>query len=202
MQKGEDVHRLLLFLLETISLTLISRCPEKCTRMDPSTLKQDVFLEILVPSHHNRTLLVLFLRCQCLQMVTKITFVFVSGGFQSINNLSFFPDDLYNRIKQEWKRLKRRKQLKYGKHSGKHFSKNGSGSSSGSDNDEYASTSSSRMANRTQNSSSERSANPGALFTLEQVVTICNKLLVDRDNTVREEYDRALTEKLAGIRIL
>ena len=135
-------------------------------------------------------------------MVTKITFVFVSGGFQSINNLSFFPDDLYNRIKQEWKRLKRRKQLKYGKHSGKHFSNNGSGSSSGSDNDEYASTSSSRMANRTQNSSSERSANPGALFTLEQVVTICNKLLVDRDNTVREEYDRALTEKLAGIRIL
>ena len=114
-------------------------------------------------------------------------------------------DELYNRIKQEWKRLKRRKQLKYGKSASKHFSTTGSGSSSGSDNDDCNSPStSSRMSNRAlqqQTSSASRSttaSNPGALFTLEQVVTICNKLLVDRDNIVREEYDRALTEKLAG----
>lgn len=145
--------------------------------------------------------------------------VFGDNGSHSSNSSSsgaFSPlpmpsnDELYDRIKQEYKRLKRRKQLKYGKSLPKQCSSNGSGSSSGSDNDDNNSPASSRMAARAQNQpgqgrnrcdvvrgSESVSGGSGALFTLEQVVTICNKLLVDRDNTVREEYDRALNEKLA-----
>ncbi len=111
----------------------------------------------------------------------------------------FSSEDLYNRIKQEYKRLKRRKQLKYPKHSETRFSRSGNascGSSSGSDNDDVSSPlpNESRIARENDRSSNT----PAALFTLEQVVTICNKLLVDRDNVVREEYDRALSERLAG----
>jgi hypothetical protein len=97
-------------------------------------------------------------------------------------------DELYSRIRDEWKRLKRRRQLKYQKSA----LKKSSGSASSSDNDESPVVpSSSRGAKTGANDESS------ALFTLEQVCTICNKLLVERENAVREEYDRALCEKLS-----
>lgn len=115
-------------------------------------------------------------------------------------------DELYNRIRSEWKRLKRRRQLKFSKDAFRHCSdihrgeSPNAGSSSGSDNDDCGRNSPPRSSvfhvSRDKSAATVESTK-GALFTLEQVVTICNKLLVDRDNTLREEYDRALTEKLA-----
>ena len=101
--------------------------------------------------------------------------------------------------------MKRRRQLKFSKDAFRHSSdihrgeSPNAGSSSGSDNDDCGRNSPPRSS--VFHSSRDKApveSTKGALFTLEQVVTICNKLLVDRDNTLREEYDRALTEKLAG----
>lgn len=79
------------------------------------------------------------------------------------------------RIKEEVRRLQRRHQLKL------------SPSSDLSDDD-----------NNQNETRSSATTSPQHLLTLKQVNMICARLLQEREEKIREEYDRILSNKLNG----
>ena len=84
-------------------------------------------------------------------------------------------DNLLTRIKEEVRRLQRRHQLKV--------------SSSDAHEDEPSASVS---------ATTDPSSNQQPLLTLKQVNMICARLLQEREEKVREEYDRILSSKLNG----
>ncbi len=84
----------------------------------------------------------------------------------------FVLDVLLTRIKDEVRRLQRRQQLKIAT------------SSDLSDDDNL--------------NESRSSTNQQHLLTLKQVNMICARLLKEREEKIREEYDRILSNKLNG----
>ncbi|CAF0913002.1 unnamed protein product [Rotaria sp. Silwood1] len=105
----------------------------------------------------------------------------------SFGNQSVFPDAqpiltadvLLTRIKEEVRRLQRRHQLK-------------SSSLDTSDDDNHHTTDSTSLNNLPGHSSS----NNQHLLTLKQVNMICARLLKEREDKIREEYDQILSNKL------
>lgn len=99
----------------------------------------------------------------------------------SFGNPTVFPDvqptltadNLLSRIKEEVRRLQRRHQLKVS-------------SSDAHEDDPSASVS----------AATDASSNQQPLLTLKQVNMICARLLQEREEKVREEYDRILSSKL------
>ena len=86
----------------------------------------------------------------------------------------FFSDALLIRIKEEVRRLQRRHQLK-------------NPTTSDLSDDDNPNDSRSSSVNQQQ-----------PLLTLKQVNIICARLLKERDEQIREEYDRVLSTKLNG----
>ncbi|CAF1041796.1 unnamed protein product [Rotaria sordida] len=105
----------------------------------------------------------------------------------SFGNQSVFPDVqpiltadiLLTRIKEEVRRLQRRHQLK-------------PSSSDLPDDDNHHTTDSTSLSNLPGHSSS----NSQHLLTLKQVNMICARLLKEREEKIREEYDQILSNKL------
>ena len=96
--------------------------------------------------------------------------------------LHFKLDILLTRIKEEVRRLQRRHQLK-------------PISSDVFNDDNTNSTESTSLTNLSVHSSS----NNQHLLTLKQVNTICARLLKEREEKIREEYDQILSSKLSGM---
>ena len=99
----------------------------------------------------------------------------------------FRLDDLLSRIKEEVHRLQRRNQLKV----------SSSDPSEGEIN--HPTTDSTSLTNLPGHSSS--SSNKQHLLTLKQVNMICARLLKEREEKIREEYDQILSTKLNGKRM-
>lgn len=95
------------------------------------------------------------------------------------SNCSFSSDALLIRIKEEVRRLQRRHQVKTSSPTGGVAGANAV-SSEGSDDE------------------TETRANQPHLLTLKQVNLICARLLKEREEKIREEYDQILFEKLNG----
>lgn len=93
--------------------------------------------------------------------------------FFSSNEDLLLSDDLLNRIKEEVRRLQRRHQLK------------------------PATTAD--VSDDDNPSESRSSNNQQPLLTLKQVNIICARLLKEREEKIREEYDQILSTKLDGI---
>ena len=60
-----------------------------------------------------------------------------------------------------------------------------------------------RLFNESQSSqfspsSPHQSGKDQPLFNLKQVITVCQRMVKDREEQIREEYDKVLTGKLAG----
>ena len=103
--------------------------------------------------------------------------------------VGFFPfqlDDLLSRIKEEVHRLQRRNQLKV------------SSSELSEGETAHPTTDSTSLTNLPGHSSS--SSNKQHLLTLKQVNMICARLLKEREEKIREEYDQILSTKLNGKR--
>ena len=91
----------------------------------------------------------------------------------SSNEDLLFLDDLLNRIKEEVRRLQRRHQLK---------------------------TATTADLSDDDNPNEIRSSNnQQPLLTLKQVNIICTRLIKEREEKIREEYDRILSTKLNGM---
>lgn len=88
-----------------------------------------------------------------------------------------FVDALLTRIKEEVRRLQRRNQLK---------------SSMTNETPEDDSESSQSVSSLPQQSTNQH------LLTLKQVNMICARLLKEREDKIREEYDQILSNKLNG----
>jgi hypothetical protein len=114
---------------------------------------------------------------------TTTTTTDMSFGSQSV-----FPDvqpilttdDLLSRIKEEVRRLQRRNQLKP------------NSSESTEDESHQSTTDSTSLINLPGHSSSSNQH----LLTLKQVNMICARLLKEREEKIREEYDQILSDKL------
>uniref|UniRef100_A0A8C6SMS3 Akirin-2 n=1 Tax=Neogobius melanostomus TaxID=47308 RepID=A0A8C6SMS3_9GOBI len=91
-------------------------------------------------------------------------------------------EQIFHNIKQEYKRLQKRRHLDSG------FQQQGDGCCPG-----LAQGHNDRMS--TGASSPTRKEQP--LFSLRQVGMICERLLKEREEKIREEYDEILTTKLA-----
>ncbi len=107
---------------------------------------------------------------------------------QEIVFLLFFffeLDDLLTRIKEEVRRLQRRNQLKP------------TSSESTEEIVNHPTTDSTSLINLPGHSSS----NNQHLLTLKQVNIICARLLKEREEKIREEYDQILSNKLNGRKI-
>ena len=96
--------------------------------------------------------------------------------------LSTILDQLLNRIKDEVRRLHRRHQLK---------------TSTNEVVDDEINTSADLTSQESRSTSSTN--NQQYLLTLAQVNLICARLLKEREEVLREEYDRILSNKLNGI---
>jgi hypothetical protein len=95
------------------------------------------------------------------------------------------PDQIQSTIREEMRRFHRRKQLNFGE--SVHIS---SGPSSPNSPNEFAETPSGF-------SSTSQPSKEKALFTFKQVGLICERMLRDQEIQIREEYEQALTAKLA-----
>ncbi|XP_015784770.1 akirin-2 isoform X1 [Tetranychus urticae] len=101
------------------------------------------------------------------------------------------PETIASNIKDEMKRLQNRKQLYYSNSGNQLMSSPNSESNS---NENEASTSSEGQSFLGLRSPSRRDQ---PLFTFRQVTIICERLLKERETSIREEYDRVLSSKLA-----
>lgn len=101
-------------------------------------------------------------------------------------------EQILSNIKQEYKRMQKRRHLESS------FQQSDS-VCSGLDSQPHASISGSSSATLTGVSSGAASPSrrEQPLFTLKQVGMICERLLKEREEKVREEYDEILTTKLA-----
>ena len=95
------------------------------------------------------------------------------------SDCSFVADKLLAHVEQELKRLQRRKA----------FTSEDSSSSS------HCQPQSHGTAAPLSGSSSGKDQ---PLFTLKQVTIVCQRMLKEREEQIRGEYDKALTSKLAG----
>ncbi|ROL44007.1 Akirin-2 [Anabarilius grahami] len=101
-------------------------------------------------------------------------------------------EQILSNIKQEYKRMQKRRHLESS------FQQSDSGC--GLDSQPHASISSSTAAlPGVSSGSASPSRREQPLFTLKQVGMICERLLKEREEKVREEYDEILTTKLAGV---
>ena len=96
-------------------------------------------------------------------------------------------DALLTRIKEEVRRLQRRHQLKTTSNTAITTNQ----PSDGSDEETTSSHESKHQENRS-------TSNPSHLLTLKQVNMICARLLKEREEKIREEYDQILSNKLHG----
>lgn len=97
-------------------------------------------------------------------------------------------EQILSNIKQEYKRMQKRRHLE--------SSFQQSESVCGAESQPHASSSSATLTGVSSGSvSPSRREQP--LFTLKQVGMICERLLKEREEKVREEYDEILTTKLA-----
>lgn len=94
-------------------------------------------------------------------------------------------DALLTRIKEEVRRLQRRHQLKTTSNTAITTNQ----PSDGSDEETTSSHESKHQENRS-------TSNPSHLLTLKQVNMICARLLKEREEKIREEYDQILSNKL------
>ncbi|XP_025834603.1 akirin [Agrilus planipennis] len=94
------------------------------------------------------------------------------SAFPDVVSQKLTPEYMAASIKAELKRLQRRKQLQFS-------CDNSDGSSSGGETSE----------------SNSRPEKP--LFTFKQVGLICERMIRERENEIRQEYDSVLTAKLA-----
>ena len=109
-----------------------------------------------------------------------------------------FSEQIAANIALELKRMQRRKQLQFsgsnsnppspGTSTSGHCSMDNSGSSSPSH------TNSSQFFNALSPNKKEL-----PLFTFRQVSLFCERMLKEREQQIREEYDKVLTSKLAGL---
>ncbi|CAF1639192.1 unnamed protein product [Rotaria magnacalcarata] len=119
--------------------------------------------------------------------VTVVSSTNDTNSDMSYGNQSVFPDVqpiitadvLLTRIKEEVRRLQRRHQLK--------------AASSDLFNDEHNHTTDSTSLN---NLPGHSSSNNQHLLTIKQVNMICARLLKEREEQIREEYDQILSNKL------
>lgn len=103
----------------------------------------------------------------------------------SIKGLFHLPEQILSNIKQEYKRMQKRRHLE--------SSFQQTDSCCPLDSQPHASSSSAG----TSSGSASPSRREQPLFTLRQVGMICERLLKEREEKVREEYDEILTTKLA-----
>lgn len=106
----------------------------------------------------------------------------------------FSAEQLSTNIHLEWKRLQRRKRVTL--------------SSSNTETAETSLQPVSMFTSQTATSSilGSCASSPGAspprkeqaLFTLKQVSLICERMLKERDDELREQYDKVLNQKLSG----
>lgn len=118
-----------------------------------------------------------------------------------------------SKVHEELRRMQRRRQIKAYHRCNKHVShENGQDCSSGSDSEPEMMTSSSLPMDRVSGLKDDPALDPVALpfptstkkdlddkpiFTFKQVSLICERLVREREEAVREEYDKVLTTKLA-----
>ena len=111
----------------------------------------------------------------------------------------FISEQIAAQIGAELKRMQRRRQLQL-----PHASSSGSPSSSGSSspvpiqqdsNSQLAQSSVSSLSFFGGVSPSKRDT---PLFTFKQVSLVCDRLLKEREQQIREQYDKVLTCKLSG----
>ena len=94
----------------------------------------------------------------------------------ALNEVFFIIDKLLAHVEQELKRLQRRKVFA-----------------------SEDSSSSPHSQLQTQATGSGATGKDQPLFTLKQVTVVCQRMLKEREEQIRGEYDKVLTTKLAGV---
>jgi hypothetical protein len=112
------------------------------------------------------------------KLIEPVQSPFTEAASNSLTKLT--PEKMAQNIHEEIKRLHRRKQLTYG------AMERDSDSGSGSDSPRRPDTPPDIVKNPDQ-----------ALFTFKQVKMICERMIKEREESLREEYDAVLNNKLA-----
>lgn len=112
---------------------------------------------------------------------------------------TFVPEQIAASLAQEMKRMQRRRQLHYPSH----FSASLIATPEKADEGPSCSGSPEHSPQMTQSLSNLFSSMPSAkkdvpLFTFRQVSLICERMVRDREEEVKEQYDKVLNCKLAG----
>ncbi|XP_054753292.1 akirin-2-like [Lytechinus pictus] len=111
------------------------------------------------------------------------------------------PGQLAAHISQEWRRIKRRKRLEdsYSTESPVSSEMMEQASRFGLTSGCFSppSTSTNPMPNLPSGSLQQTQTKDQPMFTLKQVILICERMLKEQESRIREEYDKALTCKLA-----
>ncbi|XP_053202743.1 akirin-2-like [Panonychus citri] len=106
------------------------------------------------------------------------------------------PETIAANIKDEMKRLQNRKQLYYSS-SGNQFMLNSPNPENNSNENEASTSTEGQSLNSSFLGLLSPSRRDQPLFTFRQVTIICERLLKERETSLREEYDRVLSSKLA-----
>lgn len=107
-------------------------------------------------------------------------------------------DSIVSSIREEMRRFQRRKQLHFGDSpSTSSFSPPGSPNSSGSETNVELPSSTSPSSSNISNSSQVHLNKDKPLFTFRQVGLICERMLREREDKLRELYEEALAAKLS-----